>query len=295
MMDEIGSFPHNMSNSSPVALGNLLFINTSNGQDETHANIPSPRSPAIIALDRTTGELVWEQNHVGENILHGQWSSAGVAEVAGSPQVIMGEGDGWIRGYVAETGEPLWEFDTNPKDSVWPRTRNNVISTPVILDDRIYIANGQDPEHGEGTGHLYAIDATGRGDITESGRLWHYDAIRRTISTAAVRGRDPLPAGLLRFPPRARHRNRRAALGPRHLRRGLGLPADRRRQALPRRRGRRCGGAPARPDRGSHRRDEHGAAPSIRAQSPRTRVLYIASRNQLFALEDQETTATGSR
>jgi outer membrane protein assembly factor BamB len=55
-----------------------------------------------------------------------------------------------------------------------------------VVDGIVYIANGQDPEHGEGTGHLYAIDPTRRGDITESGRIWYYDKIRRSISTAAV-------------------------------------------------------------------------------------------------------------
>jgi outer membrane protein assembly factor BamB len=74
----------------------------------------------------------------------------------------------------------------NPKDSVWNKTRNEIISTPVIVDGVVYIANGQDPEHGEGVGHMYAIDGTKRGDITESGRIWHYDKIRRSISTAAV-------------------------------------------------------------------------------------------------------------
>jgi outer membrane protein assembly factor BamB len=54
------------------------------------------------------------------------------------------------------------------------------------VDGIVYIANGQDPEHGEGTGHLYAIDPTRRGDITESGRIWYYDKIRRSISTAAI-------------------------------------------------------------------------------------------------------------
>jgi outer membrane protein assembly factor BamB len=101
-------------------------------------------------------------------------------------QVISAQGDGWVRGYEAMSGKKLWEFDTNPKDSVWPRTRNELISTPVIVGDRVYIGNGQDPEHGEGVGHFYAIDATKRGDITQSGRLWHYDKIRRTISTPAV-------------------------------------------------------------------------------------------------------------
>ena len=35
---------------------------------------------------------------------------------------------------------------------------------------------------------MYAIDPTKRGDITESGRIWHYDKIRRSISTAAIAG-----------------------------------------------------------------------------------------------------------
>ncbi len=78
------------------------------------------------------------------------------------------------------------EFDTNPKDSVWPKTRNELISTAVVHDGLVYIANGQDPEHGEGVGHLYAIDGSKRGDITQTGRVWHFDGIRRSISTPAV-------------------------------------------------------------------------------------------------------------
>ncbi len=186
MMEEVSAFPHNMSNSSPVTHGNLLFVSTSNGQDESHVNIPSPQAPAVIALDKRKGTLVWEDNSVEDRILHGQWSSPAVGEIGGVVQVVMGQGDGWIRGYVAETGEKLWEFDSNPKDSVWPKTRNEVISTPVIYDDKVFIANGQDPEHGEGVGHMYAIDATQRGEITKSGLVWHYDKIRRSISTASV-------------------------------------------------------------------------------------------------------------
>jgi outer membrane protein assembly factor BamB len=70
---------------------------------------------------------------------------------------------------------------------VWPKTRNELISTPVVYEGLVYIANGQDPEHGEGVGHMYAIDPTKRGDITESGRVWHYTDIRRSISTPAIR------------------------------------------------------------------------------------------------------------
>jgi outer membrane protein assembly factor BamB len=186
MMEEVGSFPHNMSNSSPVAFGDLIYVSTSNGVDESHVVVPSPRAPSIIALDKRTGKLVWEDNSVGERVLHGQWASPTVARIGDVDQVIMGQGDGWVRGYEATTGKKLWEFDTNPKDSEWPKTRNELISTAIVYDGVVYIANGQDPEHGEGVGHLYAIDATKRGDITESGRLWHYEKIRRSISTGAA-------------------------------------------------------------------------------------------------------------
>jgi len=163
-----------------------IFISTSNGQDESHVHVPSPRAPSIIALGKDNGDLLWEDNSVQDKILHGQWSTPSVGTIGGVVQVISAQGDGWVRGYEAATGKKLWEFDTNPKTAVWPRTRNELIATPVIYKDRVYIANGQDPEHGEGVGHFYAIDATKRGDITQSGMLWHYEKIRRSISTAAI-------------------------------------------------------------------------------------------------------------
>jgi outer membrane protein assembly factor BamB len=186
MMNELGVMQHNMANSSPVIHGDLVYVSTSNGQDESHVNVPSPKAPSIIAVNKNTGKLVWEDNSVEDRILHGQWSSPAVGKVGDVVQVAVGQGDGWVRGYEAVSGKKLWEFDLNPKDSVWPKTRNEVISTPIIVDNVIYIANGQDPEHGEGIGHLYAIDGTKRGDITKTGQLWHYSDIRRSISTGAL-------------------------------------------------------------------------------------------------------------
>jgi len=187
MIEEVGAFPHNLANCSPVHDSNLLFCSTGNGQDESHVNVPSPKAPSIVAIDRTSGKLVWEDNSVGEKVLHGQWSTPAVGDIGGVRQAVHAQGDGWVRGYEAQSGKKLWEFDTNPKDSVWPKTRNEVISTPVIVEGVVYIANGQDPEHGEGVGHMYALDGTKRGDITASGQLWHFDKIRRSISTAAVK------------------------------------------------------------------------------------------------------------
>src|SRR6266705_5475229 len=81
MMEEVGSSPHNMSNSSPVSFGDIHFVSTSNGQDESHVHIPSPRAPSIIALNKNTGRLVWEDNSVEDRILHGQWSTPSVGKI----------------------------------------------------------------------------------------------------------------------------------------------------------------------------------------------------------------------
>jgi len=186
MIARVGAFPHNLANSSPVSHGDLVYVSTSNGHDESHAHVPSPKAPTIVAANKKTGELVWKDNAVGGRILHGQWSSPALAKIGDTVQLISGQGDGWVRGFDALTGKRLWEFDLNPKNAVWPKNRNEIISTPIVVDDVVYVANGQDPEHGDGPGHLYAIDATKRGDITQTGRIWHYDKIRRSISTGAL-------------------------------------------------------------------------------------------------------------
>ena len=186
MIQQLGVFPHNTSNSSPVGLGDLIFIGTSNGQNGDHTKVPAPQAPTIVALDQITGDPVWMDNSPGNLILNGQWASPIVGQVEGVNQVIMGQGDGWVRSYEALTGQKLWEFDTNPPDSVYPRTRNSILATPLLHGNYVYIANGQDPENGEGKGHLYCIDATKRGDITKTGLVWHQGRIRRSLSTPAI-------------------------------------------------------------------------------------------------------------
>ena len=185
MIGQLDVFPHNMTSSSPAVYGDLVIVNTSNGRDE-EGHLPSPHAPDLIALDKHTGKLVWRAAPLGEQILHGQWSSPSVGEIDGVMQVVIGQGDGWVRGFEVTTGSMLWEFDTNPLDAEWPRTRNNIISTPVIWENKVIVANGQDPENGEGRGRLHAINATQRGNITESGLVWRVEEIRRSLSTAAI-------------------------------------------------------------------------------------------------------------
>ena len=186
MMAELGVFPHNASNSSPLSHGDLLFVGTSNGRSEDHTRVPSPEAPSLVAVDKRTGRVIWSDNSPGDAILNGQWTSPALGMIGGVLQVVTGQGDGWVRGFEAVTGKKLWEFDTNPKESVYPDSRNEILATPVVFGDRVYVANGQDPENGEGKGRLVAIDATRRGDITATGLLWDYAEIRRSLSTPAI-------------------------------------------------------------------------------------------------------------
>ena len=119
MIEELDVFPHNLATCSPVGAGDLLFVITANGVDEGHIHIPSPFAPSFIAVNKDTGELVWESDVPGENILHGQWSNPAYAEINGVPQVILPGGDGWVYSLEPETGNLIWKFDGNPKDSVW--------------------------------------------------------------------------------------------------------------------------------------------------------------------------------
>jgi outer membrane protein assembly factor BamB len=170
MMKELGVFPHNMTASAPVAYGDYIYVETGNGVDDTHKNVVAPQAPGIVCVNKNTGKVVWTNNSAGPNVLHGQWSSAAIAVVKGRPLVIAPLGDAWVYAFDARDGTIVWKFDTNPKDSLYipggDGGRNEVIATPVIFNNRMYIANGQDPEHGTGRAHLWCVDITKAGDVS---------------------------------------------------------------------------------------------------------------------------------
>ena len=68
---------------------------------------------------KDNGQVVWQDNSPGKNILDGQWSSPLVIETSGRAQVVVPQGDGWLRSFEALTGKLLWKFDINAKTSKW--------------------------------------------------------------------------------------------------------------------------------------------------------------------------------
>lgn len=174
MMKELNVSQHNMCSCSVTCAGELLFVITGNGVDESHITIPSERAPSFLCLNRNTGKVLWTDNSPGDNVLHGQWSSPAYGVFDGVAQAIFGGGDGYLYSFSAEgrdgKAELLWKFDCNPKDSIYllggRATRNHLIATPVVYDGLVYVGVGEDPEHGEGQGHLWCIDPTKRGDVS---------------------------------------------------------------------------------------------------------------------------------
>ena len=139
--------------------------------------------------------------------------------IGGQKLLFFGAGDGFCYAFETLAGVPekpvklktVWSYDCNPPeykacdgldwvtrycmgDKRWGTNNNDgtfvgmseIVGTPVFLSNRVYVALGRDPEHGRGRGALHCIDATKKGDITQTGRIWIYQGLDRTLSTASV-------------------------------------------------------------------------------------------------------------
>jgi outer membrane protein assembly factor BamB len=192
MCARLGVFLHEASNSEVLPVGDLLIVCTSNGQNEGHTRVPSPRAPSLIAVDKWSGEVVWRAIGPGERVLHGQWSSPVAADVNGRIQVLFGGGDGWLRAFDPASGRELWRFDGNPKDARWlprpgVRSRCSIIASPIFNDGCVFLAMGEDPLRGDGPSFVHAISPNGQGDVTQSRLLWTSCAVGRVVGTPVAK------------------------------------------------------------------------------------------------------------
>ncbi len=139
---DVGSGTHGWgSAASPVFHGDLVFINA------------SVESQSLVALDRKTGREVWRAGEIRE-----AWNTPLVVRnSAGNEELVIGT-LGTIRSYDPLTGELLWTCAT---DIQW-----YMVPSPVAHDGVIYYLGGR-----SGTASL-AVRCGGRGDVTQTHRLW---------------------------------------------------------------------------------------------------------------------------
>lgn len=220
LMDELGVVPHDVPSCSPLILGDFLYTSTSNGVDGPHRKLVNPDAPSFIALDKKTGKLVAiDDGRIAKGMYHCEWSPPSCGTLPdGRTLIFHGGGDGICYAFQAIekaqdkpfTLKTVWSYDCNPPhfrlrdgkpipyyDGDKRKKRGNksdgtyvgpsqIIATPVFHNARIYVAIGQDPLHGRGKGMLHCIDASKTGDITQTGKVWSYDAIDRSVSTVTI-------------------------------------------------------------------------------------------------------------
>lgn len=219
-IEDLGVFVHDAASCSVLVHGDVLYLSTSNGIDQPHEKILAPEAPAMIALDKRTGRLVARENEgISARLFHCQWSSPSLAPVNGRALVFFGGGDGVCYAFEALAAVPeepvplklVWSYDCNPpeyrvrdgkpipyyegdKRKGYSTNKNDgryvgpsqIIATPVFHAGRVYVAIGQDPAHGRGRGLLHCIDATRTGDVTETGKIWSYDGLDRSMATVTI-------------------------------------------------------------------------------------------------------------
>jgi outer membrane protein assembly factor BamB len=212
LIHELGVYPHNITGGSPLVVGDVIFCNSSNGVTYDHTDIPSPKAPALVALNRKTAErsgvspaevLVGEEAlGISKRIFHGAWTGPAWAEIDGKGLVIYGGPDGVLYAFDPKPVKDAdgfgilqkkWSYDCVPRDLRYRNgdakqpikyASNNdgpseLLATPVIYKGRVYVPIGQDPEHREGPGNFSCVDiATGK-------KVWDR-RINRSLSTCAV-------------------------------------------------------------------------------------------------------------
>jgi len=203
---ELGLSPHDSPHASILLDGDFLYLNTCNGVDYRHLETTGLNAPSLIALDKKTGRLVAKDNeHFGPRIFHSSWSSPSMGEVNGQKLVFFAGPDGIIYAFNAlsqtasreqvQSFNKVWQFDcdpTAPKKNIHAYLNNRKegpsipFGMPVFYKNRIYATVGGDIWWGKKIAWLKCIDATKKGDITNSGEIWSYTLEQPSASTPAI-------------------------------------------------------------------------------------------------------------
>ena len=134
----------------------ITFSNTSWGSQAK----PLHRT---FAFDKHTGELQWTSTPGTFQMDKNTQSTPATAVIGGQRLVIHGNGDGSIYALQSRTGEKVWGFGLSKRG----------INTSVLVEGDTVFAGHSEENLDEGSmGRVVAIDATGRGDVTQTHERW---------------------------------------------------------------------------------------------------------------------------
>jgi outer membrane protein assembly factor BamB len=128
------------SAASPVLHGNLVIINA------------SVESQSLVALDKRTGKEVWRARGINES-----WNTPLLVQTPSGETELIVAIMGHVLGFDPATGRKLWSCATDIK---W-------YMVPSLVADKgvVYCIGGR-------TGGALAVKTGGRGDVTDTHRLW---------------------------------------------------------------------------------------------------------------------------
>jgi len=137
----VGSKTHGWgSAASPVLYRDLLILNA------------AVESDSLVALNKQTGEEVWRTGGIKES-----WNTPILVTVASGEQELVVAIHGSVLGLDPATGKQLWSCATGIG---W-----YMVPSLVSHGDVVYCIGGR-------TGGALAVRAGGRGDVTQSHRVW---------------------------------------------------------------------------------------------------------------------------
>lgn len=137
----LGSETHNFGTAnSPILHENLLIVNA------------SVESDSLVALDKTTGTEVWRQRGMKRS-----WNTPGIIRSPEGGFEVVVNTEGKILAYDAKTGKSLWTCE-GIDDYLCPDI--------LVHHGVLYATGGRRPPQ------LIAVRPGGRGDVTETHRLW---------------------------------------------------------------------------------------------------------------------------
>ena len=145
------------------------------------ANWGETKGPApkhyYYSFDKRTGELQWV-SAPGERPKSTNYSCPIVTVINGQRMLVGGNSDGHIYGIDARTGKRVWQFKMS---------LNALNCTPAIDRNYVYISHGEDNIDNQEFGRVQCIDASGTGDITDSGSVWRVDGVKAGYSALLVK------------------------------------------------------------------------------------------------------------
>jgi outer membrane protein assembly factor BamB len=144
--------------SSPLLYRDSLFVQVLHGMKTDDPSY-------VMRIDKMSGKTLWRVERPTDAVRESPdaYTTPGLLEYDGKVEIVITGGD-VVTGHDPETGRELWRSNgLNPQNN-----RNyRIVASPIIMDGIIYAPTRIRP--------LLAIKAGGRGDITESHRLWSFD------------------------------------------------------------------------------------------------------------------------